>query len=168
MTSGRREAIEAAARPWTTPRSITRAGDEEMTEQVMTEQVEQARQRAIGRLEEKIEEDRVRFSRPHWQGAPNNPGNWVQSAYYTAIGLLKERDPLPGEDGEAYLRRVAAEVRERREAGPDADDEGWYASGIDAACGAILREGERALSDRPAMTRACLPMARRRATAISS
>jgi hypothetical protein len=112
-----------------------------MVEQEMTEQVEQARQRAIGRLEEKIDEERIRFSRPHWQGAPNNPGIWVQSAYYTAIGLLKEHEPGPGEDAEAYLRRVTAEIRARREDGPDADGDGWYAGGIDAACGAIMRRG---------------------------
>ncbi|MFQ5570379.1 MAG: hypothetical protein ACE5G0_11930 [Rhodothermales bacterium] len=56
-----------------------------------------------------------------------------------ALGLLEKTPPGAGETGEAYLRRVAALVRERRdEYRQDAEDEDGACSGaLDAAMWAI-------------------------------
>src|SRR5262245_35911251 len=103
-----------------------------------TEDVEQARQRAIARLQTKANEAAARATDRHWQNGPFNVQRWVERAFNSAVAVVRQENPASGEDISKYLSRVAAQVRSMRDNGPDDDDEAWFTSAIDEACSLII------------------------------
>lgn len=98
---------------------------------------EQARQRAITRLQAKADEAAVMATDRLWQHGPFNVQRWAERAFNSAVAVLRQEEPADDEDVSSYLSRVAAQVRSMRDSGPDADDEAWFSGAIDEACSLI-------------------------------
>jgi hypothetical protein len=99
--------------------------------------IEQARQRAITRLQANPDEAAAMATDRFWQHGPFNVQYWVQRAFDSALAVLRQEEPADGEDVSSYLSRVAAQVHSMRDLGPDADDEAWFSSANEEACSLI-------------------------------
>lgn len=93
---------------------------------------EQARQRALAKVQARHDEAVGQSNDPFWRHEHGNVKRWAASAYAVALEALRP-PPESTETAAQYVKRVSAEVRSRREFGPDDDDEGWYSGAMDDA-----------------------------------
>ncbi|MBL8954772.1 MAG: hypothetical protein JNK82_28600 [Myxococcaceae bacterium] len=102
---------------------------------------EQARQRALAKVQARHGEARSKSNDPYWNSSTGNAQRWAAAGFSVALEHLRQK-PDEGESAEAYVKRISAAVRADRGNGPDGDDEGWFDGAIDDAAGLISRAAE--------------------------
>ncbi len=103
-------------------------------------EVEQARQRAIVKLDALAAEAAARDREPMWRDGDDRPQRWVRQALVAARGVVAGHAVGDDETLDQYLSAMTKLVRGLRGTGPDRDDESWYDSAIDEACRVIHAE----------------------------
>lgn len=97
------------------------------------EDPEQARANALAKVAVEHQKALALSNDRYWNHGRGNVQAWVSLAHDVAMQWLRAVSPLPGERAQAYLDRVAANVRSARGKGPPEDDESWFDGAIDEA-----------------------------------